>query len=101
MQYLLTNHLRSVSAITDASGELLGEQRYLPFGGSAAGLDELTETDFSYTGQRDLAALVWVALQSAFLLRGAGVLTQPDTIVPERGFDKDANRYTYVTNNPI
>ncbi len=32
VQYLLTNHLGSVSAITDASGDLLGEQRYLPFG---------------------------------------------------------------------
>ena len=48
VQYLLTDHLGSIAAVAEAGGDLLSEQRYLPFG--SARLDELTETDFSYTG---------------------------------------------------
>jgi len=32
VKYLLTDHLGSVSAVLNASGSLLSEQRYLPFG---------------------------------------------------------------------
>ena len=32
MKYLLTDHLGSVIAITNSSGSVLSQQRYLPFG---------------------------------------------------------------------
>ena len=60
LRYLLTDHLGSVVAVVDAAGELLSEQRYLPFGAERLAPD-IAETDFGFTGQRDLAAvgLMW------------------------------------------
>jgi YD repeat-containing protein len=52
--FLITDHLGSVVAVTDASGALVAnsQQRYLPFGGELLGAD--SPTDFGYTGQRNI-----------------------------------------------
>ena len=70
VQYLLTDHLGSIAAVAEAGGDLLSEQRYLPFG--SARLDELTETDFSYTGQRDLAAVGLMDYKARWYETGLG-----------------------------
>jgi YD repeat-containing protein len=54
LHYLLTDHLGSVSAVLDDAGALLSQQRYLPFGGERPIEGGIYETDFGYTGQRDL-----------------------------------------------
>ena len=56
LRYLLTDHLGSVVAVLDAAGELVSEQRYLPFGTERLAPD-ISQTDFGFTGQRDLAAV--------------------------------------------
>jgi hypothetical protein len=57
LQFLLTDHLGSVVAITNESGTLTSQQRYLPFGEVPTDLHgpRITETDFGYTGQRNVA----------------------------------------------
>ncbi len=52
LDYLLTDHLGSVIAITDASGTLISQQRYLPFGGVRTDTKPpfITQTDLGYTG---------------------------------------------------
>jgi len=52
LNYFLTDHLSSVNAILDASGNLLSEQRYLPFGQVRDDVGTITQTDFGYTSQR-------------------------------------------------
>lgn len=42
--------------LTDDTEALLSEQRYLPFGQVRTDMSAITETDFGYTGQRDLDA---------------------------------------------
>ena len=54
LKYLLTDQLGSVVAVTNASGNLLDEQRYLPYGQVRTDVDSITQTDLGYTGQRDL-----------------------------------------------
>jgi hypothetical protein len=54
LNYFLTDHLGSVVAVTDETGALLSEQRYLPFGHVRSDVGSVTETDFVYTKQRDL-----------------------------------------------
>jgi hypothetical protein len=68
LSYLITDHLGSVDAVTDANGALVSEQsfdfahlylrywrrqdrRYLPFGGVRTDAGTVTQTDFGYTGQ--------------------------------------------------
>jgi YD repeat-containing protein len=55
VQYLLTDHLGSTVAVTNASGTLTSQQRYLPFGGARSIPNSpIAGTDFTYTGQRML-----------------------------------------------
>jgi uncharacterized protein RhaS with RHS repeats len=54
--YFLTDHLGSIVALTDANGALVSEQRYLPFGQVRTDMGLVTQTDFGYTGQRNLDA---------------------------------------------
>ncbi|MBN2501833.1 MAG: hypothetical protein JXB38_13715, partial [Anaerolineales bacterium] len=85
LYYLLTDHLGSVSAVVDASGGLVSEQRYLPFGGVRDEdyiTDPINETDFGYTGQRNNAEIGWIDYRSRFLSTQIARFTQPDTIVP-------------------
>jgi hypothetical protein len=48
--------LGSVIAVTSNAGALLSETRYLPFGGVRSDAGTITQTDFSFTGQRALDA---------------------------------------------
>ena len=56
LQYLLTDHLGSVVAVTDDSGTLTSQQRYLPFGEMRTDVPSPypSPTDYTYTGQRTL-----------------------------------------------
>ena len=53
--YLLTDHLGSVVAVLDASGAVVGEQRYRPFGQPRL-TPGITQTDRGFTEQQSLAA---------------------------------------------
>jgi RHS repeat-associated protein/uncharacterized repeat protein (TIGR01451 family) len=98
VSYLLTDHLGSVAAVTDDEGGLLSEQRYLPFGG--ARLDALAQTEFGYTGQRDLAAVGLMDYNARWYDAGLGRFTQPDNMVAWSN-PVSLNRYSYVANNPV
>jgi hypothetical protein len=77
LNYLLTDHLGSVVAVTDSAGGLLTQQRYLPFGEERdlAGYSMSGLTDYTYTGQRSLGegmggltcATKWYGLQGEVL----------------------------------
>jgi len=56
LHYMRTDHLGSVVAITDSTGTLTSQQRYLPFGQVRTDVPSpnVPSTDFTYTGQRSL-----------------------------------------------
>src|SRR5258708_32607791 len=61
LKYLITDHLGSVVATTSATGTLISQQRYLPFGQLRTDTppianSPITQTDLGYTGQRNLDA---------------------------------------------
>ncbi len=104
MKYLLTDHLGSVDVVTDANGNLLSQQRYLPFGevrtdDFAPGT--ISQTDFAYTGQRDLPDLGLMDYKARFYDAALARFTQPDSIIPNLADPQSWNRYTYVVNDPV
>jgi RHS repeat-associated protein len=105
LSYFLTDHLGSVIAVTDADGEPVSQQRYLPFGQVRTDVGSITETDFGYTGQRNLDAqgnafsLGLMDYRARFYDGALGRFTQPDTITP--GGPQGLNRYSYTGNNPV
>ena len=58
LKYLLTDQLGSVVAITNSTGTLISQQRYLPFGQVRTDVasPNAPATDFAFTGQRNLDA---------------------------------------------
>jgi RHS repeat-associated protein len=106
LKFLLTDHLGSVVAVTDSTGTLLSEQRYLPFG-EVRTVGGTNQTDFGYTGQRNLDAqgnafsLGLMDYNARFYDPILGRFIQPDTVVPGAGSSAAYNRYAYVMNNPI
>jgi len=103
LQYFLTDHLGSVVAVTDASGTLIAQQRYLPFGGERTNVGSISQTDYGYTGQRDLDPGMGGLMdyKARFYSPYLNHMTQPDSIVPNPYNSQDWNRYSYARNNPI
>jgi RHS repeat-associated protein len=87
----------------DASGEPLSQNRYKPFGEvrDISGVTNITETDFGYTGQRNIADIGLMDYNARFYSPTLMRFTQPDTIVPELFNPQAWNRYSYAYNNPI
>jgi RHS repeat-associated protein len=111
LKYFLTDHpstaLRagfgSIVAITAADGTLITQQRYLPFGGQRTDVTSpaASPTDFTYTGQRALAADMGGIMDyhARFYSPTLGRFLQPDTVTPDG--PQGLNRYSYVMNNPV
>ncbi len=104
-KYFLSDHLGSVSVVLSATGTVLEQQRYLPFGGVRTDLPSpnyrITNTDFTYTGQRNLPDTGLMDYKARFYSPSLGRFIQPDTIVPGAANPQSFNRYSYVSNNPI
>ena len=111
LYYILKDHLGSASVVTDASGNILGEQRYYPFGETRV-TTETIYTDRLFTGQREMAGLGIYHFNARFLRsapeaerRGyspkLGRFLSADTIVPSYANPQYLNRYSYTLNNPI
>ena len=105
LQYFLTDHLGSTVAVTNASGTLTSQQRYLPFGGVRTNVTspnpQLPITDLGYTGQRALDPGMGGLMDyhARFYSPTLGRFIQPDTITP--GGPQGLNRYSYVSNRPV
>jgi len=89
----------------NASGGLLSQNRYLPFGevrdNISGGPIPESVTDFGYTGQRNIASMGLMDYDARFYSPTLMRFTQPDTLVPSPGNLQAWNRYSYVLNNPL
>jgi RHS repeat-associated protein len=106
INYLLGDHLGSVSTVVDASGEIVSQSRYLPFGEvlwtKETSLDDNTSTPaWGYTGQRSLSDIGLMDYNARFYDPMLGRFTSPDSIIPDPGSVIGYNRYAYVHNNPL
>jgi RHS repeat-associated protein len=104
LQYLLTDHLGSTVAVTNASGTLTSQQRYLPFGEARTIPNSpILATDFTYTGQRLLDPGMGGIMdyKARFYSPYLNHFTQPDTIVSDPYNPQAWNRFSYAFNNPI
>ncbi|MDH5508415.1 MAG: RHS repeat-associated core domain-containing protein [Anaerolineae bacterium] len=101
LQYFLTDQQGSTIAVLSDTGTVISEQRYKPFGEVRDDVGTITETDFGYTGQRNISAAKLMDYNARFFSPELGRFTQPDTIIPSLFNPQSLNRYAYVSNNPI
>jgi RHS repeat-associated protein len=101
MQYLFTDHLGSVVAVTDNLGTLLEDSRYMPFGNVRSDVGSVTQTDKSFTGQKSLANTGLMDYKARMYDSELGRFVQPDIFIPIPTFSQSYNRFSYVGDNPI
>jgi len=105
LQYFLTDHLGSVVAITNDTGTLTSQQRYLPFGGvrtlATPPNSPIMSTDLGYTGQRNDSYIKLMDYDFRWYGPELARFISPDSIVPNPANPQSLNRYAYVLNNPI
>ena len=96
--YLLTDHLGSVVGIADGSGGPISEQRYMPYG--LPRLDPgIDETDFGFTGQRNLADIGLMDFSARWYSPSIGAWTRSDAFSGTG--DRRWGGYSYGMSNPI
>jgi len=100
LYYILKDHLGSASVVTDASGNILGEQRYYPFGETRLTTGTIY-TDKLFTGQREMTGLGIYHFNARFYSPKLGRFLSADTIVPGAANPQAWNRFSYVVNNPL
>jgi RHS repeat-associated protein len=98
--YLHGDHLGSTSLTTDASGAVVSEVRYHPYGEERWANGEAV-TDFGFTSQRNEASFGLMDYNARYYSPRLGRFVSPDSIVPEPGSSGGWNRYAYVSNNPL
>jgi RHS repeat-associated protein len=110
LNYMLGDHLGSTSLATDASGNLLVETRYTPWGEVRYTTPNQTlPTRYTFTGQysyvnddaTDLGAAGFGLMyyNARWYDNTTGRFAQADTIVP--GGVQGLDRFAYVNNNPV
>jgi RHS repeat-associated protein len=99
--YVYTDHLGSISVLSDLEGALVGDVvRYYPFGEYRE--PPTTEiTDRGYTGHKHNEPVELIYMNARFYLGGIGRFASADTIVPDPLNPQQFNRYSYVYNNPV
>jgi RHS repeat-associated protein len=98
LRYLLSDHLGSTSVVLDASGNVVGRQKYYAYGRTRS-VTGTIPTDKQYTGYQAEGELYFA--QARFYDPWIGRFTAADTLVPEPGNPQALNRYSYVYNNPL
>ncbi len=99
LTYMLTDHLGSTSLMTNASGVVISETRYTPWG-EVRYQAGTTSTGYTYTGQYSNTADFGLMYYTArWYDPSLGRFAQADSIVPAgvQGLD----RYSYTFNNPL
>ncbi len=102
-KYFLSDQLGSVSVVLSATGTVLEQQRYLPFGQARVmpPYASVTSTDFTYTGQRNLSGTGLMDYKARFYSVSLGRFIQPDSIIPSLAVPQSLNRFSYVVNRPL
>jgi len=98
--YLLTDHLGSVVAVLDATGAVVGEQRYRPFGQPRL-TPGITQTDRGFTGQQDLSEVGLQDFNARWFDTSLGMFASSDSLIPDPFDPQGLNRYSYAFSNPL
>jgi RHS repeat-associated protein len=101
--YIHTDHLGSVSAMSDgSSGALVGDIiRFDPFGDYRPGSSAGDITDRGFTGHKHNDYIKMIYMGARWYLPYLNRFLSADVIVPNPANPQSYNRYSYTENNPI
>ena len=102
--YYHRDHLRSVIAVTDGEGKLVGTRQFDPYG-RVRSEEGTYQPDVGFTGHRmdviDFEGFHLYDFGARFYDPDLGVFLSPDPVDDEANSAFGLNRYAYVGNNPL
>ena len=98
--YLHGDHLGSTSLTTDATGAIVAQSSYLPYG-QERWTSGAAQTDFTFTGQRNDLSTHLIEMGARWYDPYLNRWISADTMVPQAGNPQSLNRYSYVLNRPL
>jgi RHS repeat-associated protein len=98
--YLHGDHLSSASLVTDASGHVVSEMRYLPYGEVRWSSDQ-APTEFGFGAQRLERGFKLMDFGARFYSATLGQFISADSVVPNPETPQALNRYAYALGNPL
>jgi large repetitive protein len=100
VNFLLTDHLGSVTTTLFADGTVRANLRYDPWG-KQRWASQTTPTRYRFTAQRFDDRLGLYDYNARYYDANIGRFISADVIVPETSYPQALNRYTYVYNAPL
>ncbi len=106
ISYFHYDNLGSARMMTDASGKVLMDQDYLPFGGDLAKPGQIevqnnTDESYKYTGQKEVVSISLYYYGARYYNPSIGRFTREDTYRGELDQPQSQHLYVYVMNNPL
>lgn len=92
------DHLNSTNILTDASGKLIEETTYYPYGDIRSGG---TKSKYLYTGQEKDLETGLNYYGARYYNSHIARFTQADSMLPDPYDPQQLNRYAYTRNNPL
>jgi RHS repeat-associated protein len=100
LYFVFKDHLGSASVVTDASGTIVGEDGFYPFGETRFTTGNM-QTDKLFIGQREITGLGIYHYGARFYSPKLGRFLSADPIVPGAFSPQNLNRFSHVRNNPL
>jgi RHS repeat-associated protein len=101
LTYHHNDHLNSASIVTNTTGGLVEETRYLPYGEVRSGGSENLTGRYTYTDQESDNETGLMYYGARYYAPSIGRFVQPDSMLPDMYDPQEINRYAYVKNNPL
>ncbi len=104
--YFHQDNLGSTRLMTNASGKVVMDQDYLPFGGDLAKPNQIeiknnTDESYKYTGQKQVVSIGLYYYGARYYDPSIGRFTREDTYRGELDQPQSQHLYVYVMNNPL
>jgi RHS repeat-associated protein len=102
VSYYFSDHLKTASVVTDASGTILDESDYYPWGGELQFTNNLNN-HYKFTGQERDSESSLDYFGARYYSNGLGKWVTPDAPFADQhlGDPQSWNLYAYVRNNPV
>jgi RHS repeat-associated protein len=99
--YLHGDHLGSLQALSNASGQVVQRLTYKPFGETFSNTGSVDFEQHRFTGQEQDPETGLYFYHARYYNPVLGRFLSPDALVPDPGNPQSLNRYSYVGNNPV
>ena len=99
--YYVADHLGTSRIISDASGTILDDSDFYPFGGERPAMTPTSGSNYKFTGKERDTESGLDELMFRYFASSTGRFMSPDPFGAQASNPQTLNKYAYVVNNPL